>query len=264
MKLYNSILLLLTSCFFFSCGNDVSKAETKKVLSDSLAVNTAVISGEVKIIEPIKDDEVVVLKKNGITLTEIKAEYNKEAAIKLNTKQFKEGENHLSFSVSGVHDYLIAYLANNYSLSQFKSEVFEVDFLYGNNVFCAFLTDENNVSIKTNKGSVLKNAVLGGVESLFDMNQPHLFYYLPQAETDEAVLDFYLVNTAIAESGNKVKVIINEAEFVLDKWAAYKISGLEKIENTVRIQLLDKNGVLVDGPFNDSGDRVFRFVNRAS
>ena len=162
-----------------------------------------------------------------------------------------------------IQNYSIAYLANNYSLSQFKADVFDVEFMYGNNVFLAFLTDENGISVKTNKGSVLKNAVLGGVESLFDMEQAHLFYYLPQAEIAAPILDFYLVNTSISEGGNKVKVTINETEFLINKWAAYKIGGLNNLENTVRIQLLDKNNNLIEGPFNDSGERRFLLGSNA-
>ncbi len=250
--------------FFVSCGNDDVENSSEKSIVDSLVLENVVASGEVKIVEPIVDEEVVVLEKDGITLTEVKSDNSKDAIIELNTKKFDKGKNHLSFSVSGVQDYNIAYLANNYSLSQFKADVFDVEFMYGNNVFLAFLTDKDDVSIKTNKGSVLKSAVLGGVESLFDMSQPHLFYYLPQAETHESILDFYLVNTSIAEDGNKVKVIINQTEFIISKWSAYKIDGLKEVENTVRIQLLDENNNLINGPFNDSGERRFRFVNQTS
>ena len=74
------------------------------------------------------------------------------------------------------------------------------------------------------------------------------------------MLDFYLVNTSISKGGNNVKVTINKTEFILNKWAAYEISGLKyNKEHTVRIQLLDKDGGLIDGPFNDSGDRKVRF-----
>jgi hypothetical protein len=245
-------------CFvFFSCGNESSKKSADLSKSDSLAVESFVAKGDVQVVEPIIDEEVVVIQKDGITLIEIKSKNNKEASIQLNTKKFGVGKNHLSYTVEGVQDYSIAYLANNYTLSQFKSDVFEVEFLNGNNVFLSFLTDENNISIKTNKASVLKSSILGGVESLFDMVQPHLFYYLPQAEMDDPILDFYLVNTSISEAGNKVRVTINKTEFIINKWSAYKISGLTSKENTVRIQLLDKNNQLIEGPFNDSGDRRF-------
>lgn len=252
------LVLCLTSILFslYSCGGD-SEITNDSVQNDSLVVNVETVVGEAQIIEPVKDEEVVVLEKDGITLTEIKAEPS-EAELKLNTNQFKEGKNHLTFSVNGVSDYKISYLANNYSLSQFSSDVFEMEFLYGNNVFLAFLTDKNNIAIKSNKGSVLKNAVVGDMENLFDMNQPHLFYYLPQKSGVEPILDFYLVNTTLAENGNKVKVTINQTEFIINKWAAYQISGLPKPNNTIRIQLIDKEGNLIDGPFNDSGERNFK------
>ncbi len=256
------LLAIFTCVILSSCGGDT------EITNDSLQNGTTqtqveTVIGEAQIVEPVKDDEVVVLEKDGITLTEIKTESSK-AELTLNTNSFKEGKNHLTFAVNGVSDYSISYLANNYSLSQFSSDVFEMEFLYGNNVFLAFLTDKNNIAIKSNKGSVLKNAVVGDMENMFNMNQPHLFYYLPQTSGIEPILDFYLVNTTLSENGNKVKVTINQTEFIINKWAAYQIAGLPKSDNTIRIQLIDKEGVLIEGPFNDSGERSFNLINSAS
>ena len=255
--------LFCTFYLLVSCGGD-EKTNAELPQNDSTQIQVIANTGEAEIIEPIVDEKIVELENNGIKLTEIKAEPS-EAVLTLNTKSFNEGKNQLQFAVSGVDNYTISYLANNYTLTQFSSDVFEVEYLYGNNVFLAFLTDKNNISIKTNKGCVLRNVVLGaGMESLFDMNQPHLFYYMPQQHTDVPILDFYLVNTTIAEGGNKVKVTINGTEFLISKWAAYQITGLTKPDNTIRIQLIDKKGKLIEGPFNDSGERSFQIVNKAS
>ena len=254
------ISCLLATGFLVSCGGD-NEITNELPQNDSTQTQVVANTGEAKIIEPIVDEEILVLEKDGMKLTEIKAETSK-AELTLNTKSFKEGVNHLNFSVKGVKDYNISYLANNYYHTQFSSDVFEMEFLYGNNVFLAFLTDKNNIAIKSNKGSVLKNAVVG-VENMFDMNQPHLFYYLPKAETTNPILDFYLVNTSIKEYGNKVKVTINQTEFIIEKWAAYQISGLPNPQNTIRIQLIDNNGNLIEGPFNDSGERVFQVVKKS-
>lgn len=255
------VLLSVILMFLISCGGDL-ETTNDSVQNDSTQTQVETAVGEAKIIEPDKDDEVVVLEKDGITLTEIKAE-SSQAELTLNTTSFKEGKNHLSFSVNGVNDYNISYLANNYYHTQFSSDIFEMEFLYGNNVFLAFLTDKNNIAIKSNKGSVLKNAVVGDMENMFDMNQPHLFYYLPKAETVNPILDFYLVNTSLSENGNKVKVTINQTEFIINKWAAYQIAGLPSPQNTIRIQLIDKEGNLIDGPFNDSGERSFNLINNS-
>ncbi len=247
-------VIVLLSIFLFSCGNDSNNAE-KNVLDNTLQVSSSMEVA--KIIEPLIDDELVVLEQDGVILTEIKSQNNAAASIHLNTNQFKEGVNALNFKVEGITSYNIAYLANNYLLSEYSTDVFEKEFMYGNNVFLAFLTDENKVSVKNNNGSVLKNAVVGGAENMFEMNQEHLFYYLPESVSEQPVLDFYLVNSSLSKDGNKVKVIINSTEFIIDKWAAYQITGLSNLENTIRIQLINNEGNLIDGPFNDSGDRSF-------
>ena len=248
----------IISCFtsfilLFACGDTtISDLEDNHQQKDSLST---IIREETKIIEPVIDDEIVVLKENGITLTEIKTENNTQAALGLTTKQFKEGKNTLQFSVDGMEDYAISIVENNYTVSQHSSTTIEKEFFYGNNVFLAFLTNNRGISIKTNKANVLQNVTFNN-ENLFDTRQSHLFYYLPTDK--QPVLDFYLVNTSISETRNKVKVMINEVEFILTKWAAYQITGLEREQNTIRIQLINEKGKLIEGPFNDSGDRVFK------
>lgn len=248
--LVSSLFLIL----FFSCGNEVKDQQIS--LSDSLAIKNIAVKEEVQIVEPVEDEDIIVLENNGITLTEIKAENNKEISLSLSTKTFIEGENKLSFEVGGISNYSIAVIENNYSIAHYQKNSITKEFLYGNNVFLAFLTHPNGIAVKTNKALVLKNVLIDD-EDLFGMNQPHLFYYLPKAKTTKPILDFCLVNTSISENGNKVKVTINETELIINKWAAYQIEGLEKSNNTIRIQLIDKAGNLIDGPFNDSGEREF-------
>jgi hypothetical protein len=253
MKILFSIFILA----LVGCVNSNSEQETALTKDSASTIQPKVSLDKAQIIEPIVDDEIKTYTKNGISLVEIKAEDYSKTSLDLSTKQFKEGTNALSFLVEGISNYNIAILENNYSLTYFNQPNIKKEFLYGNNVFLAFLTDQNNISVKKNKAHLLKNVVIGDMETLFEMNQPHLFFYQPQAENKQPILDFYLVNTSIAENGNKVKVTINSTEFIIDKWAAYTIKGLTKAENTIRIQLVDKNNNLIDGPFNDSGDRSF-------
>jgi len=239
---------------FFSCGNEVKDQQLLK--SDSLTVKNTVVKDQVQMIEPVEDTEILVLENNGITLTEIKAKNTKDISLSLATKTFKEGENKLSFEVKGITNYSLAVIENNYTVSHYQKNTFTKEFLYGNNVFLAFLTHPNGIAVKTNKALVLKNVLIDD-EDLFGMHQPHLFYYLPKATSNNPILDFCLVNTTISAVENKVKVTINDSEFTIGKWAAFKIEGLQKTTNTIRIQLIDKAGNLIDGPFNDSGEREF-------
>ena len=251
--IYSSILFF----FFCSCG-DGDSTDQQVSNSDSLQIDNE----QATIFEPVQDKEVDVFEKEGITLTEIKSENDKGVSINLLTNKFREGENDINFKVEGADDYYISIIENNYAISHHKSNIIKKEFLYGNNVFLAFLTHQNGISIKTNKANVLKNVLIDD-ESLFNMNQQHLFYYLPKEKTASPVLDFCMVNTSLSENGNKVKVTINEIEFVIKKWAAYQISGLPKVENTIRIQLIDQAGNPIEGPFNDSGDRSFTITKES-
>tara|TARA_R110001592_G_scaffold99005_2_gene282215 strand:+ start:1662 stop:2579 length:918 start_codon:yes stop_codon:yes gene_type:complete len=260
----NLLVLSFFILFLTSCGTNDSEKVNENPIKDSIPkVEAPKISQEdAVIIEPLVDEEVVVIEKRGIKLTELKTEVANEVSLTLNTKQFKEGVNELDYLVNGISDYNIATIENNYTLNYFKKAQIKKEFLYGNNVFLSFLTYPNKISVKTNKANVLKNVVIGDMESLFNMKQPHLFFHLPQENTENPILDFYLVNTSISKTGNKVKVTINEVDFIIEKWAAYQIEGLKgkdsstPLRMTIRIQLIDKNGNLIDGPFNDSGERV--------
>ncbi len=249
----------------FSCGSEVDTKtiETEETDSVKQIFSPKISRDEAVVIEPEVDDEVVELESNGIKLIELKSLPSKGVSLGLSTKQFKEGVNDLSYAIEGISEFNIATIENNYTINYFSQKEIKKEFLYGNNVFLSFLTGVNKISVKTNRANVLKNVVIGDMESLFDMKQPHLFYHLPQENTSSPILDFYLINTSINDEGSKVKVTINKTEFIIYKWAAYQIEGLNKENNTIRIQLIDKNGDVVEGPFNDSGDRVFH-LNSAS
>ncbi len=253
-NLFFAYFFFLVACSGSNSNDDNS---VKKDSTAAKVITPKVSNEEAIIIEPAIDNEIKTYTKDEISLVEIKAKEFSNTSLSLSTKQFKEGTNSLSFLVEGISNYNIAILENNYSLTYFNQPNIKKEFLYGNNVFLAFLTDQNNISIKKNNAHLLKNVVIGNMDILFNMGVPHLFFYQPQEESKQPILDFYLVNTSISTTGNKVKVTINSTEFIIDKWAAYTIKGLTKAENIIRIQLIDKNGNLFDGPFNDSGDRSF-------
>jgi hypothetical protein len=250
-------LILFSFVVLISCESDTNSEDRKNLDSSHFVSKIKAVPGDIKVVSPREGLDTLILESDGIILSEMKRERNDKASINLETEKFSEGKNTLRFLVNGMSTFKIACLLNNSNLSEFSSTSFDVDFMFGNNVFLAFLTDSNNISLKNNQGSVFKSVVLGGAENLFDMEHQQLFYYLPNEDTSEAVLDFYLANTALSESGNKVRVFINDSKFLIQKWAAYKISGLKKAENTIRIQLVDQNNELIDGPFNDSGERLF-------
>lgn len=245
-----SLIFLLTLFACTSTSNENSNDTSNEK-------NTSETSNETSlIIEQKVDTDIAEFTADGITLTEIKpTKNNKESTLTLTNTSFKEGINILQFNIENNQNYNITTIQNNYTIATHPSTKIEQEFLSGNNVFLAFLTYENNLGIKTNNATILKNIVLND-EALFDEKQAHLFYYLPQ--NNIPILDFCLVNTSLSKNGNKVKVTFNgTTSIVVDKWASYQINGLTETENTIRIELIDKAGNLIPGPFNDSGERSF-------
>ena len=82
-----------------------------------------------------------------------------------------------------------------------------------------------------------------------------MFYSRPKgtytcAESQLILLDFYLINTELSGTGNKVRATIDGIEFILPKWAPYAIEGLTAGERIIKLELIDSEGKTVPGPFN--------------
>jgi hypothetical protein len=91
-----------------------------------------------------------------------------------------------------------------------------------------------------------------------------MFYSRPKGEykgldTERVILDFYLVNTDLSSDGNKVRATINGEQFLIDKWAPYFMEGLPMGESTIKLELVDHTGNIIDGPFN-SVERTISLV----
>ena len=89
-----------------------------------------------------------------------------------------------------------------------------------------------------------------------DLSGPHMFYSRPKGEYNgdaakKVLLDFYLVNTEIGPDGNEVEATINGEKFMLTEWAPYVIEGAEMGELKIKLRLVDKDGKLIPGPFNE-------------
>lgn len=120
----------------------------------------------------------------------------------------------------------------------------------------AFLSRSYHESIKSAKAfKAEKITVKAGAATGQTITEPTLFYSRPKGtytgeDTKKVMLDFYLVNTEISASGNKVKAEINGETYMIDKWQPYYIEGLKNGVNRVKLTLVDKNGKAIDSPIN--------------
>lgn len=156
-------------------------------------------------------------------------------------------------SAKGQHIHLIL---NNNPYDALYETSYEKELEPGNYVELAFLSRSFHMSLKHPDAYVLRQFRVGDVaEEEVDLNAPHMFYSRPKGtytgeEAEKVMLDFYLVNTELAENGNKVRATVNGEEFMITEWQPYFLEGLPMGENTIKLELLDAEGNLIESPFN--------------
>jgi hypothetical protein len=157
----------------------------------------------------------------------------------------------LANSAKGQH---IHFIENNGPYSAHYTKKFEKKLKDGNNVILAFLSRSHHESVKNPNAYVFTQV---GESEEIDLEKQYLIYSRPKGtytgeDTEKLLLDFYLVNTSLSTDGNKVRVTIQDSEFLVDEWAPYIIEGLPKGEISIKLELLNYNGELIETPFNPS------------
>ena len=122
----------------------------------------------------------------------------------------------------------------------------------------AFLSRSHHESVKSENSVVVKKLVVGDnpEDKLgLDMDAPTLIYSRPKGtyvgkDADYLMLDFFVLNTELSETGNKVRATINGQEMLITKWEPYIMKGLPKGEVSIKLELIDAEGNVIPGPFN--------------
>jgi hypothetical protein len=172
----------------------------------------------------------------------------------LGIQSIKDFDYTLANSKKGQH---IHFIVNNGPYSAHYSESFTKKLDEKNNIILAFLSRSYHESVKNSNAYVLTQT---GNEKI-DLTDEFLFYSRPKGtykgvDTEKLLLDFYLVNTNLSSTGNKVKATIQDTEFIIEEWAPYYIEGLPKGEIKIKLELIDASGNLIDSPFNPSNRTV--------
>lgn len=231
------IITLLFSCFIISC-NDSSDISITRV-EGSPSYESAKIS--------LRDS----IYKSG-------EDYSFSFDIEdyeLGVQTMNQFEYKLANSDKGQH---IHFIINNGPYFAKYSNEFVQKLDRGNNVILAFLSRSYHESVKNPNAYYLDQI---GDENKIDLSGQLLFYSRPKGvykgeATEKVLLDFYLVNTKISPQGNKVRATIQGTEFIIDEWAPYYIEGLPKGEISIKLELIDSKGDLIDSPFNSSERKV--------
>ncbi|OWY24248.1 hypothetical protein C7N43_16325 [Sphingobacteriales bacterium UPWRP_1] len=165
------------------------------------------------------------------------------------------GQKMCANSDKGQHLHII--LNNEPYLAYYESE-FTKGLPEGNYVLLSFLSRSYHESLKHKEAATISTFTVGKPKTKpdFDVNAEHLFYsrpkgeYIGEANIKKILLDFYLLNCTLTPEGKRVLAKINNSSFTLTKWQPYFIEGLPEGETTISLQLIDKDGNVVPGPYN--------------
>jgi len=212
---------------------------------------------------------------NGIRLYAGVGSVAKEVTLTLNAIKQEESTNHYKFDFE-VEDMELSennnggasihLIVNNGPYKSYLDTEFSAELLEGNNVILAILSNDRGESVKSANGFLLRNMPIGEGLMEFDMHSPHLFYHSPMGEytlgkEEKIVVDFYLVNDSLSHKGHQVELTIDGTKFNLPFWQSYWVEGLDIGNHNFRIRLVDQEGKLIPGPFNDSGIRRVTIKN---
>ncbi len=162
----------------------------------------------------------------------------------------------LANSGKGQH---IHFILNNQPYSAHYEPDFKKELPEGVHHLVAFLSRSYHESVKNPSSVVVKKLSVGAHPEDtvgLDMSAPTLIYSRPKGtykgkDTDNLLLDFFVLSTTLSEEGNKVRATINGQEFMITEWAPQIIKGLPMGEVTIDLALVDANGDLIPGPFNE-------------
>ncbi len=88
-----------------------------------------------------------------------------------------------------------------------------------------------------------------------DLSKPYLTYNEPDGQYKfgkPILVDFLLKNTQLSSDGYKVRLIIdNNDKRILTDWVPYYIYGLKKGSHTIKLELLNPQGHVIQPLFND-------------
>lgn len=244
-----SVVILMSVAFKMVKAEDEKYRETKNGITVYEADEAAAFPGAKLALSSPDDDKC----DTGLTKFTFKVK-----DFKLGDQTPDAGSRMCANSTKGQHIHFI--MDNAPYVAQYQPE-FEHRMTKGNHVLLAFLSRSYHESLKHKDTFILTQFNSGGDESKTDLKGPLLFYsrpkgnYVGDAEIKRVLLDFYLVNTDLSSTGNKVIATIDGNSFTLKKWKPYFIEGLKPGKHRVNLQLVDKNNKPIPGKFNNSGDR---------
>jgi hypothetical protein len=186
---------------------------------------------------------------------------NYELGVQTDTSRAKEIAN----SAKGQHVHII--LDNDPYFADYEAGVpFDIGVLdEGPHTLVVFPSRSYHESVKSKDSVDIVNFYVGRKEGEFmlDESRPTVIYSRPKGkyegkDAEKIMLDFYIINIKPSD-GYQIKYTIRKNEpdavehsITIKEWKPTFVTGLTSGEYIITLQLLDKDGNLVEGPFNNT------------
>jgi hypothetical protein len=152
----------------------------------------------------------------------------------------------------------IHFILNDAPYKAFYTAEFENKMEDGEYHLLSFLSRSYHESIKNGTAALAKKVTFkdGKLAAQEDIKDAMLFYSRPKGtyvgdDTKKVMLDFFIVNTELSETGNQVKVSVNGEEVAsVSDWKPYFLENLPMGKNTVTLELVDAEGNTVKAAHN--------------
>lgn len=206
----------------------------------------------------IKDGDVLE-DKNVSVVVDVE---NYELGIQTDTQRASEIAN----SPKGQHAHII--LDNDPYFADYEDGVpFDIGTLdEGAHTLLVFPSRSYHESVKSDGSIDIVNfyVVKEEGEFMLDKSEPTIIYSRPKGkyegkDAEKIMLDFYLINAELGDEGYKAKYTIRENKadateytITMTEWKPAFVTGLTSGEYIITLELLDKDGNLVDGAFNNT------------
>ncbi|MEM1003187.1 MAG: hypothetical protein AAGH46_11110, partial [Bacteroidota bacterium] len=263
MKLKSIFLMTCLMLFISACKSEKKEAENQDSMEQEAEATTVEVATKTITISPLTDSpayaDAALMHPGDKTMTIAEAgEFNFTFDIEnyeLGSQTESPNAAKLANSGKGQH---IHFILNNQPYSAHYEAEFKKEIPAGVHHLVAFLSRSYHESVKNDNSMVVRKLVVGDnpTDSIgIVLDSPTLIYSRPKgtyagADTENLLLDFFVLNTELSESGNKVKATINGEEFMITEWVPQVINGLEMGEVSIKLELIDANGNQVPGPFN--------------
>lgn len=254
--IYLTILLFMVSgCKRKSSEKSNEKEPGKTEAREEISI-TPIVVGQ------LNEDAILEMNEPGEyqEISAGKTSFTFEATnFKLGSSGTQPEQGKLATYASGCHITLI--LNNKIHLAGDQTTI-QYTLNPGRYVALSFLTDADYISLKSPEAYVIRQFTAGNIKPEdVDLTGPNIFYHMPSGtlagqDTRNVLLDFYLVNCTLSETGFYVKVTIKDKNFLIHQWAPYIIHHLPAGENIIKLELLDKSGKPVNSPYYSASGKV--------